>query len=89
MSLADVPVSLPPPTIQHSALHAENAGPIYCSNRLRIADVRPSIHFIADVFLRSAMTKPSGRQPDFNRDQLVLFVAAVIVLLVYVWTHFH
>ena len=43
-------VSLPP-KIQHSASHAENAGPIYFSNRLRIADVRPSIHFIADDFL--------------------------------------
>ena len=75
--------------IQHSAFHAENAGPANFSDRLRIAYVRPSIHFIADVFLRSAMTKPSDRQPDFTRDQLVLFVAAVIVLLVYVWTHFH
>jgi hypothetical protein len=44
----------PPPIIQHSAPHAENAGPIYFSNRLRIADVRPSIHFIADDFLRFA-----------------------------------
>ena len=57
----------PPPIIQHSALHGKNAGPIYFSNRLRIADVRPSIHFIADVFLRSAMMKPSDRQPDFTR----------------------
>jgi hypothetical protein len=28
--------------------------PIYFSNRLRIADVCPSIHFIADDFLRFA-----------------------------------
>jgi hypothetical protein len=42
-------VSLPP-TIQHSALHAENAGPIYFSNRLRIADVRPSIHLLPMIF---------------------------------------
>jgi len=48
----------PPPIIQHSALDAENAGPIYFSNRLRIADVRPSIHFIADDFLRFAL-KPA------------------------------
>jgi hypothetical protein len=48
----------PPPTIQHSALHAENAGSIYFFNRLRIADVRPSIHFIADDFLRFAL-KPA------------------------------
>ena len=34
------------------------------------------------------MTKPSDRQPDFKPGQLVLFVAAVIVLLVYVWAHF-
>ena len=47
-------VSLPP-IIQHSAFHAENAGPVNFSNRLRIADVRPSIHFIADVFLSSAL----------------------------------
>jgi hypothetical protein len=72
------PVSLPP-TIQHSAFHAENAGPVNFSDRLRIADVRPSIHFIADDFSRSAMTKPSDRQ-------LMLFVAAVIVLLVFAWT---
>ena len=80
------PVSLPP-TIQHSAFHAENVGPVNFSDRLRIADVRSSIHFIADVFLRSAMAKPSDRQPDFKRGQLALFVAAAIVLLVYVWTH--
>ncbi|MGB7705112.1 MAG: hypothetical protein WBL91_26275, partial [Pseudolabrys sp.] len=75
------------PIIQHSALHAENAGPIYISNRLRTSDVRPSIHFIADDYSRSAMTKPSDRQPDFKRGQLALFVEAAIVLLVYVWTH--
>jgi hypothetical protein len=79
------PVSLPP-TIQHSAFHAENAGPVNFSDRLRIADVRPSIHFIADDFSRSAMTKPSDRQPDFKPGQLMLFVAAVIVLLVFAWT---
>ena len=33
------------------------------------------------------MTKPSDRQPDFKPGQVVLFVAAAIVLLVYVWTH--
>jgi hypothetical protein len=75
--------------MQHSVFHAENAGPINFSDRLRIADVRSSIHFIADVFLRSAMTKPSDRQPDFKRDQLVLFVAAAVVLLVFVWTLVH
>ena len=35
------------------------------------------------------MTKPSDRQPDFKRDQLVLFVAAAVVLLVFVWTLVH
>jgi hypothetical protein len=35
------------------------------------------------------MTKPSDRQPNFKWAQLVLFAAAAIVLLVYVWTHFH
>jgi hypothetical protein len=80
------PVSLPP-TIQHSAFHAENVGPVNFSDRLRIADVSPSIHFVADDFSRSAMTKPSDRQPDFKPGQVVLFVAAAIVLLVYVWTH--
>ena len=72
--------------MQHSVFHAENAGPINFSDRLRIADVRSSIHFIADVFLRSAMTKPSDRQPDFKRDQLVLFVAAAVVLLIFALT---
>jgi hypothetical protein len=48
----------PPPIIQHSALHAGNAGPIYFSDRLRIADVRPSLHFIADDFL-SFVLKPA------------------------------
>ena len=33
------------------------------------------------------MTKPSDRQPDFKPGQVVLFVAAAIVLLVYVWTY--
>ena len=80
------PVSLPP-TIQHSAFHAENVGPVNFSDRLRIADVSPSIHFVADDFSRSAMTKPSDRQSDFKPGQVVLFVAAAIVLLVYVWTH--
>jgi len=28
-----------------------------------------------------------GRLPDFKWDQLALFVAAAIVLLVFVWTH--
>jgi hypothetical protein len=86
-SIASLSAVSPPPRIQHSALHAGNAGPVNFSDRLRIADVRPSNHFIADVFLRSAMTKPSDRQPDFKRGQLVLFVAAAIVILVYVWTH--
>jgi hypothetical protein len=81
------PVSLPP-TIQHPALHAENAGPVNFSDRLRIADDRPSIHFIADDFSWPAMTKPSS-PPDFKSGQLALFVAAAIVLLVYVWTHLH
>ena len=44
--------------IYHPASHAEDAGPIYFSNRLRIADVCPSIHFIADDFLRFAL-KPA------------------------------
>ena len=44
--------------MQHSVFHAENAGPINFSDRLRIADVRPSIHFIADDFLRVAL-KPA------------------------------
>jgi hypothetical protein len=48
--------------IQHSAFHAENAGLIYFSNRLRIADVRPSVHFIADDFLRFAL-KPACALP--------------------------
>ncbi|MGA7083889.1 MAG: hypothetical protein WB005_12045 [Pseudolabrys sp.] len=51
-------VSLPPTMIHHPASHAEDAGPIYFSNRLRIADVCPSIHFIADDFLRFAL-KPA------------------------------
>jgi hypothetical protein len=51
------PVS-PLPKIQHSVLHAENAGPIDFSNRLRIAGVRSSIHFIADDVLRFAL-KPA------------------------------
>ena len=68
------PVSLPP-TIQHSAFHAENAGPVNFSDRLRIADVRPSIHFIADDFLRVAL-KPAcallplpTRRPDQDEKQ--------------------
>ncbi|MGB9210404.1 MAG: hypothetical protein WCB78_20165 [Pseudolabrys sp.] len=61
VSLPLGPVSLPP-MIQHSAFHAENAGLIYFSNRLRIADVRPSVHFIADDFLRFAL-KPACALP--------------------------
>ncbi|MGC1896379.1 MAG: hypothetical protein WA763_22220, partial [Pseudolabrys sp.] len=34
------------------------------SDRLRIADVRPSIHFIADDFLRFAL-KPACALPPF------------------------
>ena len=42
---------MPQMMIQHPASHAEDAGPIYFSNRLRIADVRPSIYFSGDDFL--------------------------------------
>ena len=35
------------------------------------------------------MKKRSYRQSDFKPGHLVLFGAAAIVLLVYVWTHFH
>ena len=48
--------------MQHSVFHAENAGPVNFSDRLRIADVRPSIHFIADDFLRFAL-KPACALP--------------------------
>jgi hypothetical protein len=59
----------PPPTIQHSALHAENAGSIYFFNRLRIADVRPSIHFIADDFLRFPLKPACALLPLPARDR--------------------
>jgi hypothetical protein len=58
VSLAEVAVSMPQMMIQHPASHAEDAGPIYFSNRLRIVDVRPSIHFSGDDFLRFAL-KPA------------------------------
>jgi hypothetical protein len=45
------------------------------------------LFILLPIFFRSAMTKPSDRQPDFKRGQLALFVAAAIVLLDYVWTH--
>ena len=61
--------------MQHSVFHAENAGPVNFSDRLRIADVRPSIHFIADDFLRVAL-KPAcallplpTRRPDQDEKQ--------------------
>jgi hypothetical protein len=44
--------------IHHPASHAENAGPVNFSNRLRVADVRPSVHFVADDFLRFSL-KPA------------------------------
>ena len=60
--------------MQHSVFHAENAGPVNFSDRLRIADVRPSIHFIADDFLRVAL-KPAcallplpTRRPDQDEN---------------------
>jgi hypothetical protein len=62
------PVSLPP-TIQHSAFHAENAGPVNFSDRLRIADVRPSIHFIADDFLRFPLKPACALLPLPARDR--------------------
>jgi hypothetical protein len=53
VSLAEVAVSMPQMMTQHPASHAEDAGPIYFSNRLRIADV-----FSGDDFLRFAL-KPA------------------------------
>jgi hypothetical protein len=42
-----------PPMMTYSAFHAENVipGPINFSDRLRIADSRRSIHFLADHLL--------------------------------------